>query len=403
MLQTSLDINFDTRDIVTDPAPTYTKIREAGRVVRNSHIGGVVMIPGYEDVLAVLHEPNRYSNAAYGMGSDLDIMDGARILINTDPPEQVQLRKVVQQAFLRSSLVKLEGTISRVVDDLLSSPSMRDVLAEGGEVELMSSFCRPVPAQVIALLLGVPLSDLPMFIEWSEDLSALMDSGQRGGDEWPERLKRGEIAGIGLRAYLQEQIDHHRRHEQDDLINDLLVANEHGILNDKDILATCILLLIAGNETTTKLIGTSLRLLATYPDDRRKLVEDPEGLPTAIEEVLRYEGVTTIVPRVVTEDSSIAGTDLPAGEFLILLLGAANRDPDAFVEVDRFDIERTPNHHLAFAHGIHHCLGNRLARMEAGIAIRALLDRYPNYEMGDWSYRPVFLTRGLEQLQISAA
>jgi cytochrome P450 len=400
--QPTLAINFDQRDIVTDPSATYDEIRAAGRVVKNSLLG-VSMIAGYNDTLTVLHDTKRFSSKAYTAGNDLDVLGGAEIMINTDPPEQIKLRKVVQNAFLRSSLSKLENTITRVVDDLLSAPSFQDAVASGGEIEIVEAFCRPVPAQVIALLMGVPLTDLEKFIKWSEDLSAVMDSGQRGGDEWDTTVKHALAAGDAMRAYLQEQIELHRRTEHDDLINDLLIANENGILDDKDVVASCILLLIAGNETTTKLIGTTLRLLGQYSDDRKALAEDLRLLPNAIEEVLRSEGVTTIVPRLVTEDTTVGDIDLPAGEFLLLLLGGANRDPEAFPDPARFDIRRTPNHHLAFGHGVHHCLGNRLARMEAEIAVSGILRRYPDYQVGDWAYRPVFLTRGLEHMRFTMA
>lgn len=402
MSQPSLAINFDTRETVTDPSAVYEEIRAAGPVVKNSLLG-VSMVGRYNDVITVLHDPKRFSSSAYDAGGGgLDILGGARIMINTDPPEQVKLRKVVQNAFLRRSLQKLETTITTVVDELLGSDDFRDQISSSIGVEIVSSFCRPLPAQVIALLMGIPSSDQSEFIKWSEDLSAVMDSGQASGEAYELVKSRALDSGSAMRAYLQAQIDDHRAHERDDLINDLLVANEHGILSDNDILASCILLLIAGNETTTKLIGTTIRLLGTHTSDRRDLVEDPGLVPDAIEEVLRLEGVTTIVPRVATEDTTVSGVDVPAGEFLLLLLGSANLDPEVFTDPSHFDIRRTPNNHLAFGHGIHHCLGNRLARMEARFAITGLLSRYPEFALGDWAYRPVFLTRGLEHMQILA-
>ncbi|MBL7490518.1 cytochrome P450 [Frankia sp. AgB1.9] len=401
MITQEVDINFDLPEIVTDPVPTYDLIRSAGRVVLNKRLG-VWMVPGYEDVLTVLHTPAIFSNAAYGMGELPPILDGAEIMINADPPKHQPLRKVALNAFVRRSLRKMEDTIQQVVTDLLDDPALADQLAGGGEAELVNAYCRPLPAQVIARLLGVPLSDLPDFVRWSDDLSALMDSGQRGTPEFEVRWQRGADSGVEMKAYLTDQINRHRREEHDDLINDLLVANENGILDDKELLATCVLLMIAGNETTTKLIGTSLRLLGSNPDVRRSLVEDPSLTANAVEEILRYEGVTTIVPRNLTQDTTLAGVDLPAGSIVMALLGAANRDPEAFEDPNRFDISRhTSNRHVAFGHGIHLCLGNQLARMEARLALSAFLNRYPTYELGDWQYRGVFLTRGLDYLKIS--
>jgi cytochrome P450 len=206
-----------------------------------------------------------------------------------------------------------------------------------------------------------------------------------------------------MRAYLKEQIDLHRRTENDDLINDLLVANEHGALDDRQLLATCILLLIAGNETTTKLIGSGLRVLASHPDQRQALVDDPGLMARAVDEILRFEGVTTLLPRLTTDDSTLADVDIKSGEVVLLLNGAANRDPEAFPDPSRFDVTRSPNHHVAFGHGIHHCLGNQLAHLEARVALSEFVRRFPDYGVGDFRFVPVFLARGLDSLQVTVS
>ena len=397
-----LRINFDDKAVVRDPFPVYEEIRSLGTVVFNELLG-IWMVVGYEDLFTALRDPIRFSNESYGAGAAPvpEIMNAARTMISTDPPEQIPLRRVAQQAFVRGSLAKLESTIEHVVEEMLDAPELRDPLGEGAEVELMQAFCKQVPARVIALLLGVPVADLQTFIRWSDQLSAVMDSGQADSPEWPTTLANARASGLAMRAYLQEQIDDHRRVVRDDLIGDLLVANESGILDDNELLATCILLLIAGNETTTKLIGSSLLTFARHPDQRRLVVDDPTRMVGAVEEVLRYEGVTTIVPRIVKQETTLGGEALHPGEWMLLLLGAANRDPAEFAEPDRFDIARNPNHHLAFGHGVHHCLGNRLARMEAQIALTGFLRRYPTYEVGDTEYAPAFLARGLETMDIS--
>jgi cytochrome P450 len=399
-MREALNINFDSSEVIANPYPVYEEIRAAGRVVRNDLLG-VWMVPGYQDVLSVLHDPARYSNALYGAMGDLDILDGATIMINADPPEHTSLRRVAYDAFRRSSVAKLEGTVTQVVDDLLDAPTLRERWADGHEVDVVDALCRPVPATVIAVLLGVPLSDLPSFITWSEDLSAVMDSGQRTSADWPETVARAEQAGAAMRSYLKDQIDLHRRTEHDDLINDLLEANEHGSLDDRQILATLILLLIAGNETTTKLIGAGLRLLASHPDQRQALVDDPGLMPRAVDEILRFEGVTALLPRQATEDNTLADVDVKSGEAVLLLNGAANRDPAAFPEPTRFDIRRSPNPHVAFGHGIHHCLGNQLARLESQLALSGFLRRFPGYQVGEFRFRPVFLARGLDSMQIA--
>lgn len=400
-----LRINFDDKAVVRDPFPVYEEIRSQGTVVFNELLG-IWMVVGYEDMTTALHDPTRYSNEAYAGEANSpvpEVMNGARIMISTDPPESVPLRKVAQQAFVRGSLAKLESTIRGVVEEMLDAPELRDALDSGADAELMAPFCKQVPARVIALLLGVPIADLQMFIDWSDHLTAVMDSGQRESPEWPTTVANARESGLAMRAYLQEQIDDHRRVQRDDLIGDLLVANGNGILNDNELLATCVLLLIAGNETTTKLIGSSLLTFGRFPDQRQLVVDNPDVIVSAVEEVLRYEGVTTIVPRIVKEESTLGGEQLNPGDWMLLLLGAANRDPEAFPDPNRFDVLRSPNHHYAFGHGVHHCLGNRLARMEAQLALNGFLRRYPNYEVGEIEYAPAFLARGLETLHVSVA
>lgn len=207
---------------------------------------------------------------------------------------------------------------------------------------------------------------------------------------------RADEAGTAMRAYLEDQIEKHRRSTHDDLINDLLVANENGVLDDGELIATLVLLLIAGNETTTKLIGTGLLLLDQHPEQRRMLVSDPGLMAGAVEEMLRYQGVVHMLPRMATRDVEMGDAVIRSGD--IVLLAAANRDLDAFPDPNVFDITRSPNHHVGFGHGVHHCLGNMLARMEARMALSGFLSRFPDYQVKEYRYRPVFLARGLDSL-----
>jgi cytochrome P450 len=400
-MEKALSINFDTPEIIANPYPVYEEIRSAGRMVRNELLG-TWMITGYQDVVSLFTNPSVFSNSIYAMPGGPDVLRGNSMMMDSDPPEHGPLRKVAYNAFRRSSVATLEKTITEVVDSLLDDPALHAQLAGGQQVDMMPAFCRQVPATVIALLLGVPVADIPTFIAWSDDLTKVMDSGQHSSAEYAQVVAAAERSGAAMWEYLQDQVDQHRRLEQDDLINDLLVANEGGILDDGQILATCILLLVAGNETTTKLIGTGLRLFAEHPDQRRDLANDPSLTPRAVDEVLRYQGVTAILPRQAKEDTTFAGAEVKAGEVIMALNAAANRDPAAFPDPTRFDIRRSPNRHLAFGHGIHHCLGNQLARMEARIAFDGFLRRHPDYQVRSFRYAPVFLARGLDSIVITA-
>lgn len=401
-MEKSLTINFDTPEIIANPFPVYEQIRATGRMVRNDLLG-TWMVTGYQDVVSLFTDPSVFSNSIYAMPGGPDVLRGNSMMMDSDPPQHGPLRKVAYNAFRRSSVAKLEKTVTEVVDSLLDARALHQQLAGGQEIDMMTAFCRQVPATVIALLLGVPVADVPTFISWSDDLTKVMDSGQHSTPEYAETVARAERSGTSLWEYLQSQVEHHRRHEQDDLINDLLVANEHGILDDGQILATLILLLIAGNETTTKLIGTGLRLFAGHPDQRRDLVDDPSLISGAVDEVLRYEGVAAVLPRAAKVDTTFADAEVKAGEIIQALNGAADRDPAAFPDPNRFDIRRTPNRHLAFGHGIHHCLGNQLARLEARIALSGFLRRHPDYQVVSFEYAPVFLARGLDHLVLTAA
>lgn len=399
MAQAILDVNLNSQEVINDPYPWYEQIRATGRAVVNGLLGGIWMIPGHADVLSVLHDPANYSSAAFSPGDSVSVMTSPT-MISSDPPDHQRLRKVAQQAFSRRSVRSMEEAVTQIVDEVLDDPGFRSRCAAGEAIDVMDALCSPVPATVIARLLGVPIEDQDMFISWSEDMSNAAGQARSQDDDWQEVHSRAEKSGEAMGAYLEEQIARHRREEHDDLINDLLVANESKILDDGELIATLILLLIAGNETTTKLMGTGLLMFDRFPDQRRLLLSDPDLMNSAVEEILRYQGVVHMLPRLATSDAEIGGSKIGKGDIVLLLLGAANRDPSAFADPDRFDITRSPNHHVGFGHGIHHCLGNMLARMEARIALAKFLARFPDYRVTDCQYRPVFLARGPGSLHV---
>jgi cytochrome P450 len=400
MTTNAVNVDFHAQEIIDDPFPSYEDVRAAGRVVRNDALG-VWMVPRYTDVLSVLHDATRYSSTLYGSEDVAPWFEGVQTMISADPPEQLRLRKVAQQAFTRASLAKLEETVSQVVAQLLDDPGWRDRWSGDEAVDVMPAFCRPLPTMVISKLLGVPVADLSMFIDWSDDMIAAVGTGSDHLPNWAQTWAQARQSGLEMGDYLQEQIDRHRHSEHDDLINDLLVANEHGILDDRELRAACILLLLAGNDTTAKLIGTGLLLFARYPDQRRLLLDQLDLIPGAIEEVLRFHGVPQAIPRLVTDDSTLIDVEVKPGEIVYALTAAANRDPEAFVDPARFDVTRSPNPHVGFGHGVHHCLGTMLARMEARIAFRAFLRRAPRYQVREAHYWPVFQVRGLQDLRVS--
>jgi cytochrome P450 len=249
---------------------------------------------------------------------------------------------------------------------------------------------------VIAELLGVSQADRAQFNSWSDDIVALA-AGVRAPDV-AERFRRADVAGKEMRAYFQQAIGDHRGARHDDLIGALVASNDQGAMSDAELVAACVLLLAAGNETTTKLIANATALLAQHPDQRRRLLENPDLIPSAIEEVLRFDGISQGAQRRVIHDIEFAGECLRAGDVVTTLTGAANRDPEIFRRPDRFDVGRSPNPHIAFGHGIHFCLGAPLARLEAKVAMTGLLARVPDFEVSDLDYGSNFNVRGLEHL-----
>jgi cytochrome P450 len=266
----------------------------------------------------------------------------------------------------------------------------------------MADLAVPLPVIVIAETLGVPVSDRERFKAWSSDIA-----GTLGGPfAPPDVLEKSRVAANELADYFHAELERRRTDPKDDLLTALLTAEEQGdLLSEDELLATCILLLVAGNETTTYLVGNGMVALLENPDQRRLLQHDPSLIPAAVEEMLRYDGPAQITSRIVTEELELRGKRLEPGQVVLALLGAANHDPEQFPAPDRFDVRRPNNRHLAFGYGIHYCVGAPLAVVEAQVAISTLLRRFPEpaaaFEAPDWGAS--FILRGLKSLHMTSA
>ena len=316
------------------------------------------MVFGYEDVQRVLSEHATFSSE-YGRGGGASDPLGASI-ISTDPPRHRQLRTLVTQAFTPRTVAQLEPRIQGIVDGLL------DTVAGAGELDIIGDLAYPLPVIVIAELLGIPAEDRAQFKQWSDAVvTGTRAAGMAGRDPQAE-----------MSAYFLRLIEERRREPRGDLISGLLAAQIEGEhLSQVELLGFCVLLLVAGNETTTNLIGNAILCLDEQPDALERLRAEPALLPGAIEEVLRYRSPVQFMFRATVREAEMGGQAIPAGRPVIAWIGSANRDPVQFPDPDRFDIARTPNRHLAFGQGIHFCLGAPLARLEARIALEALLQR----------------------------
>ncbi|BCJ48010.1 cytochrome P450 [Actinoplanes ianthinogenes] len=312
-----------------------------------------------------------------------------RHMLDSDPPDHTRLRRLVGRVFTTGAITALRPRIEQLVGTLLD-----DAAAGGDVVDLMAALAFPLPFTVICWLLGVPPDDRARFRTWSN----LLVSGT-GGDDVLD-------ASEAMVAYLRELIADKRTGTADDLLADLVRVGDQGDrLTGDELLGMAFLLLVAGHETTVNLIGNGTLALLTHPGQRALLAAEPERWPAAIDEFLRYDGpVSNATWRFTTEDVRVGQTTIPANEFVTICLGAAGRDPDRYPEPDVLDITRDRSGGLAFGHGIHHCLGAPLARLEAEVALRALFDRFPGVRLAAPAdrlpWRLSLMMRGLQELPL---
>jgi cytochrome P450 len=304
------------------------------------------------------------------------------------------LRRLANQAFTPQRVKDLEPRIAQVSQELVERIRVR------GEADFIADFALPLPVIVIAELLGVPAADHDRFGVWSNRVMASGDAVV--GTE--ESLQQGMEAMVALAGYLAELIRQRRQQPREDLISALVTARDAGDrLSEEELLGTCVLLLIAGHETTVNLLGNGLLTLLRHPEQLALLKEHPESIPSAVEEMLRYESpIQRATPRFAAQPFELAGQRIEQGQQVSAVIGAANRDPAHFPDPDRFDITRNPNRHLSFGHGIHFCLGAPLARVEARIAFGQILESLPDIrlatEQPEW--RPATWFRGLKRLPV---
>jgi len=359
-----------------DPYPVYDLVRAQGRLLWIPDMNRW-MVTGHRQALEILRHPKFSSDRSrwddYQLPPGHDRPPGGMFVL--DPPDHTRLRSLVQQAFTPRVVQRLRPRIEELVDQLLE-------VGEHGETDLMADFAGPLPATVLAELLGIPAEDQELFRHWTMTLIETIDpvSHHLTSDA-------GTQAQANMEAYLAEVVSARRREPRPD---------------PEELHEMSILLTIAGLETTTNLIGNGVNALLDHPDQAARLRAEPGLITTAVEELLRFDSPIQVSGRVPVEDLELDGQQLRKGQMVGILLGAANRDPEVFAEPGRLDLGRSPNNHLAFSRGIHFCVGAPLARLEGAIAIPALLARFPLMcRAGEPKRRHNVHVRGLATLPVA--
>jgi len=320
---------------------------------------------------------------------------GARNMLGSDPPQHSRLRRLVSRDFTPRRIRELEPRIREIAKELL------DRVEAKGQFDLMADLANVLPVTVIAEMLGVPPELNAKFKRWSDTIVG-GDNNVPGAPQLPETIRAIDELG----DYFSAEIDKRRSHPGPDLVSALVAAHDEGdVMSAADLLSFITLLLVAGNETTTNLIGNGTLALGRNPDQFNALKRNPAMLPGAIEEMLRYDGPVQSTVRFIKEPVQLGGAEIPAGAFALMIVAAANRDPAQFKDPEKFDITRDPNEHVAFGEGIHFCIGAPLARMEARAAFEEMLSRFPRLRLKDPVMKPTYkgsyFLRGLESLPLT--
>ncbi len=401
-LQTGIAYTPNTSSFYTDPYPLYHELQERDPFHRSYADYGWV-VSRYQTIETVLRDQRFSADDRKGRPWKMIhkmMLQAGRLekdeefipsILRLDPPDHTRLRKLVSKVFTPRAIQALRPQIENVVAQLLAAVQDADT------IDIIRDVANPLPIIVIAEMLGIPHADREQFKRWSDEAIRELDIASI------DDLRRSGQAIKELNAYFADIIEQRRRQPQDDLLSALILAEEEGdTLTVEEIYATCELLLIAGHETTTNLIGNGMLALLRNPEQLTLLRNAPDLIPNAIEELLRYDSPVQITSRYALEDCELDGQAIKKGQQLVLLLGAANRDPAVYEQPGRLDITRQYSKHLSFSIGIHFCLGAALARLEGQIAVSALLRRFPGLRLASDSvqWRDSATLRGLTALPV---
>jgi cytochrome P450 len=383
-------------DQTDDRYARLTLLRESEPISWSDEVRAWV-ITRHEDILSALRDPRWRRSAVEGgealtWSAEVPAIGSVmrNMFLGMDPPDHTRLRGLVNRAFTPSAVAAIEVRIREIVDGLLGA------LERERSFDLIAEFAIPLPATVIAELLGIPIADLPRFKRWSNDFIAVLDVTPDAN--WAQL----EASIAEFATYVRDLAMKRRETPQKDLLSALVARHEGDALTEDELVSTVILLIAAGHETTTNLIGNGVLTLLQHPDQLERLRTNDALAPSAVEEILRFEPPVQVTFRLAGEAMTLQGKRIEPGQDAMLALAAGNRDPSVFDEPESFDIGRSPNRHLAFGMGAHFCIGSPLARLEGRIALPSLVTRFPNLQLSrdepPPSWRPGLAFRGLDKI-----
>lgn len=382
-----------TKEFTHNPYPVYEKLRQSDPILNLQFPDGRFgwLISNYEQAVEALKDVRFSKDVAKAMGQEQTSVFSTNMLFS-DPPDHKRLRGLVQKGFTPQRITDMRGHIQEIADNLLDAVSSKDT------INLIDEYAFKLPIIVISEILGVPTEDQDKFRVWSN--SIIGASNQEMNEQVVQHMNE-------FIAYLKDWFAKVREQPGDDMISQLVIAENQGDrLSEQELYGVVTLMIIAGHETTVNLIGNGVLALLEHPEQRKLLQEQPELIHGAIEEMLRYNGpVEFSTSRWAAEDMDFHGVHMKKGDLVVIALNSANRDASQFENPDIFDITREKSQHLAFGKGIHLCLGAPLARLEGEIAINTLLRRYPHFELqrdiDELEWRPGMIVRGVKEIPIS--
>jgi len=404
-----MQYDLDSPEFLANPYPIFDQMRSNDPIYWSAE-NSYWILTRYADILSLIQNENLSSNR---IGAHARRMPDetkkhfhpfftavSSWMLMIDPPDHTRLRGLVNKAFTPRVVENMRELVQELVDDMLAAVTDR------GRMDVMTDLANPLPATVIAELLGVLATDQRQFKAWSDDI-ALALSGIDIASTKDELFALYELAQqsfLALSDYFMDRVVELRRNPRENLLSALAQAEEQGDrLTEDELFANCVLLMIAGHETTTNLIGNGILALLQNPGQREALSSNPDLIISAVEELLRYDSPVQKMGRIALADIHVAGKQIKKGELVCFSFAAANRDPEQFESPKQLDITRKPNRHLAFGHGLHYCVGAALARLEGQIAVNSVLRSLPKIQLAhetlEW-YRN-FTLRGLKSLPVA--